>query len=89
MKAGGLPVDAIEPQGAIYFSFRVHLEGRTNESIRAMLLEDAGVAVVPFQAFDLGEDSGWFRISIGTVTIDELAPMLVRLEAAIHNVSGT
>jgi aspartate aminotransferase len=87
MKARGLPVDAIEPQGAIYLSFRVNLEGRSNESIRAMLLEDAGVAVVPFQAFDLDEDSGWFRISIGTVTIDELAPMLDRLETAIHNVS--
>ena len=53
-----------------------------------MLLQDAGVAVVPFQAFDLDEDSGWFRISIGTVTMDELTPMLARLEASIHNVIG-
>lgn len=88
MKARGLPVDAIEPQGAIYLSFRVNLQGRTNESIRTMLLQDAGVAVVPFQAFDLDEDSGWFRISIGTVTMDELTPMLARLEASIHNVIG-
>jgi aspartate aminotransferase len=88
MKARGLPVDAIEPQGAIYLSFRVNLQGRTNESIRTMLLQDAGVAVVPFQAFDLDEDSGWFRISIGTVTMDELTPMLARLEASIHNTIG-
>ena len=81
-------MDAIEPQGAIYLSFRVNLQGRTNESIRTMLLQDAGVAVVPFQAFDLDEDSGWFRISIGTVTMDELTPMLARLEASIHNVIG-
>ena len=80
-------MDAIEPQGAIYLSFRVNLKGRTNESIRAMLLEEAGVAVVPFQAFDLTEDSGWFRISIGTVRLDELSPMLERLEATIQQAS--
>ena len=87
MKARGLPVDAIEPQGAIYLSFRVDLKGRTNESIRAMLLEEAGVAVVPFQAFDLAEDSGWFRISIGAVSRDELSPMLERLETTIQKAS--
>jgi len=88
MKAQGLPVDAIAPQGAIYLSFRVNLPGQTNEAIRAKLLDGAGMAVVPFQAFDLNEDTGWFRISIGAVAKDELAPMLERLQAVISTEAG-
>jgi aspartate aminotransferase len=84
MKSQGLPVDAIEPQGAIYLSFRVDIADRTNESIRSMLLEEAGMAVVPFQAFDLNEDSGWFRISIGAVGTEEIKPLLERLGATIR-----
>lgn len=84
LKAAGLPVDAIEPQGAIYLSFRVNLPGKTNEATRALLLEDAGMAVVPFQAFDLNEDTGWFRISIGAVATEEIAPMLKRLATTIR-----
>ena len=84
MKTEGLPVDAIQPQGAIYLSFRVNLPGRTNEAIRAMLLDEAGMAVVPFQAFDMAEDSGWFRISIGAVGKEEIPPMLERLARVIR-----
>jgi aspartate aminotransferase len=86
MREQGLPVDAIAPQGAIYLSFRVDLIGRgfeTNEAIRAYILEEAGMAVVPFQAFDMPEESGWFRISIGAVGLDELDGCMSRLEAAI------
>ena len=62
LRAEGLPVDAIAPQGGIYLSFRVDLVGRgfdSNEAIRRWLLDAAGVAVVPFQAFDMPEDSGF------------------------------
>jgi aspartate aminotransferase len=86
MREQGLPVDAIAPQGAIYLSFRVDLIGRgfeTNEAIRAYILQEAGMAVVPFQAFDMPEESGWFRISIGAVGLDELDGCMSRLEAAI------
>jgi aspartate aminotransferase len=88
MKADGLPVDAIAPQGAIYLSFQVKLDGRTNEDTRTILLEQAGMAVVPFQAFNLDEDSGWFRISVGAVGKDEIAPMVTRIEAAIRREVG-
>ena len=88
MKSKGLPVDAIAPQGAIYLSFQVKLDGRTNEETRAILLEQAGMAVVPFQAFNLDEDSGWFRISVGAVGKDEIPPMLSRIETAIRTEAG-
>ncbi len=87
MKSAGLPVDAIAPQGAIYLSLKVDLIGRgfdTNEQIRNYLLEEAGVAVVPFQAFDMPEESGWFRMSIGAVDVPELHRALDRLERAIR-----
>lgn len=87
MKARGLPVDAISPQGGIYLSFQAdpaRLGFRTNDEIGAYLLDEAGVAVVPFQAFDLYEDTGWFRISVGAVGLGELDGALERLEAALR-----
>lgn len=82
----GLPVDAIEPQGAIYLSARFDLIGerfRDNEAIRRHLLEAAGVAAVPFQAFGLEEDTGWFRLSVGAVSLRDIDAMLPRLGAAL------
>ncbi|MBK8979996.1 MAG: aminotransferase class I/II-fold pyridoxal phosphate-dependent enzyme [Planctomycetes bacterium] len=82
----GLPIDAIEPQGAIYLSARFDLIGErfpSNEAIRRHLLGAAGVAVVPFQAFGLDEDTGWFRLSVGAVSPREIEAMLPRLRAAL------
>lgn len=87
MREEGLPVDAIAPQGAIYLSFRVDLVGRgfaSNEEIRRWLLNEAGVAVVPFQAFDMAEESGWFRMSVGAVGLDELDLALERLRTLLR-----
>ncbi len=87
MKTRGLPVDAIRPQGGIYLSFNVGLIGRgfsTNEAIANFLIDEAGVAIVPFQAFDMDEDSGWFRMSVGAVSVGELDGALERIEAAIR-----
>ena len=87
MRAEGLPVDAIAPQGAIYLSFRVDVVGTErfpdNEAVRAWLLNEAGTAVVPFQAFDMPEESGWFRMSVGAVGMDDIAGSLERLRAAL------
>ena len=95
MEADGLPVEAIPPQGAIYLSIRVNLIGKTtpdgsvlqtNDAIRRYLLEQARVAVVPFRAFGLEGETGWFRMSIGAVGLDELAEGLSRLEDAVRAV---
>jgi len=88
LRDDGLPVDAIAPQGGIYLSFRVDLVGKgfdTNEGIRKWLLDEAGVAVVPFQAFDMREDSGWFRMSVGAVGLDDIDGALSRLEAVLRS----
>lgn len=91
MKERGLPVDAIAPQGALYLSFYVGLIGtrfQTNEEIRNFLLLEAGVAVVPFQAFDMPAENGWFRMSVGTCSLSELSQALEQIERAIQTVAG-
>jgi len=39
--------------------------------------------VVPFQAFGLREDSGWFRISVGAVSLAEIDAAFPRLRTAL------
>jgi aspartate aminotransferase len=87
LRKEGLPVEAISPQGAIYLSVRFNAFGRTikgrmierNEDVRRLLLQEAGLAIVPFQAFGLKEDSGWFRISVGACTLADIDAMFPRL----------
>jgi aspartate aminotransferase len=88
MREAGLPVQHIAPQGAIYLSVRFDLVGtgalKTNDDIRKLLLEKANFAVVPFQAFGLAEDTGWFRLSVGATSVKEIEEALPRVEAALR-----
>jgi len=87
MQEKGLPISAIPPQGAIYLSVRFDLIGKgfqSNEEIRAWILQKARVAIVPFQAFDMPEDSGWFRLSVGTSSVSELKAAMRRIEALLE-----
>jgi aspartate aminotransferase len=87
MRADGLPVRAFSPQGAIYLSAQFNLIGRagitTNDQIRRILLDEAGFAVVPFQAFGLKKEDGWFRLSVGAVSLDDIREALPRVRAAV------
>jgi aspartate aminotransferase len=82
--------------GAIYLSARFALNGAqtsagaplgTNEEIRKYLLEAAGLAVVPFQAFGSPEETGWFRLSVGAVSLAEIERMLPRLREALGSIA--
>lgn len=93
MAEGGLPVEVIAPMGAIYLTVRIHPFGRatakgqrltTNEHVRQFLLDEAGVAVVPFGAFGVAADDGWFRLSVGAVSLDQIEGALTRVEAALR-----
>jgi aspartate aminotransferase len=96
LRSDGYPVDAIVPQGAIYLSARFDLTGRvaagqrldTNEAIRRFLLDEAAIAVVPFQAFGLREDSGWFRLSVGALPMADVEALLDALRRALDRVEG-
>ena len=93
MHAAGLPVSSLPPVGTIYGSVRLELDGRLtrdgrvlrgSEDMRRYLLQDAGVAVIPFQAFGVPDDGGWFRFSIGAVSVAALEAGLARIRAAIE-----
>jgi aspartate aminotransferase len=88
MRRDGLPVRAITPQGAIYLSAQFDLVGRgslrTNEDIRRLLLHEAGFAVVPFQAFGLKQETGWFRLSAGAVSPDDIARGMARVRKVVE-----
>ena len=94
MRARGLPVEAVEPEGTLYLSVRFALGGsargrtlETNEDMRKLLLEEAGVAVVPFQAFALPHEDGWFRLSVGAVSVADIEHGLERLERVLGEVT--
>ena len=84
MRRDGLPVRAFEPQGAIYLSVQFQIAGRTNEEIRRLLLDRAGFAVVPFQAFGLKQETGWFRLSAGAVSPEEIEAGLARVRDVLQ-----
>ncbi len=83
----GYPVDCISPQGAIYLSLRIDAIGRSvdgvavdsNETLRKLLLDRAGLAVVPFQAFGLPDETGWFRMSVGAVSVEDIEGAFPRI----------
>ncbi|MCC6670802.1 MAG: aminotransferase class I/II-fold pyridoxal phosphate-dependent enzyme [Planctomycetes bacterium] len=94
MQAEGLPVACTEPMGAIYLAVRIAAAGRktsagrvldSNEDVRRFLLEEADTAVVPFQAFGVPEESGWFRLSVGAVSEGEIEEMLPRVAEALRS----
>jgi aspartate aminotransferase len=92
LKASGLPVDSTAPMGAIYLAARIHpferrtpsgRELKTNEDVRQYVLERAGLAIVPFQAFGSVEEDGWFRLSVGGVSEEEIDAVLPRVREAL------
>jgi aspartate aminotransferase len=93
MKGRGLPVESIPPMGAIYLTARLHPFGRrtpsgdelrTNDEVRRYVLEAAGIGLVPFQAFGSTEETGWFRLSAGGVSLADIDAALPRLEEALR-----
>lgn len=80
LKSKGFNVEAIPPQGAIYLAVKIDLSGmktpegkvlETIDDITSFILEDAKIGLVPFYAFGASRKSKWFRLSVGTCSVDE------------------
>lgn len=80
LKKEGFNVDAISPQGAIYLTTKIDLKGmktvdgkvlQTVDDTLKYILDDAKIALVPFYAFGASVDSPWFRLSVGTCSIQD------------------
>jgi aspartate aminotransferase len=52
--------------------------------VRRFLLREAGLAIVPFQAFGLAGENGWFRASVGAIPVREIDEAIPRVEAALR-----
>jgi aspartate aminotransferase len=59
----------------------------TNHDVRRWLLSECGLAVVPFQAFGSNEDTGWFRLSVGAVSMEDISVVLPRLRQALSRLA--
>jgi aspartate aminotransferase len=93
LKAKGLGVDAIAPQAAIYLTVKMDLVGKTTaqgqrldnqDDVTAYLLKEASLAIVPFYCFGAPRSSPWYRLSVGTCRLADIAPMLQKLEMALQ-----
>lgn len=93
MKDEGLPVDCLTPAGAIYLTARIAPFGQstpdgallqTTDDVRRYVLNAAGIAAVPFSAFGMQEDDGWFRLSVGAVSLQDIERSLPKLHAALR-----
>jgi aspartate aminotransferase len=92
----GYPVDAVSPQAAIYLTIQVNLVGKKTETgtvlqnqgdVTEYLLNEAHLAIVPFYAFGAGQQSNWYRLSVGCCKKAEIPVMLQHLEDALSKLS--
>ena len=91
LKSKGYQVDAIAPQAAIYLAIKLDLSGKTHidkmlqtqQDVTDYILSEAKLAVVPFSAFGAKSNSPWYRLSVGTCRLEEIAPVFEKLEAAL------
>jgi aspartate aminotransferase len=90
LRSAGAAVRALPPAGALYLSVHFDLLDRfgTDDAIRRFLLEEAGVAAVPFRAFGLQNESGWFRLSVGAVGLGEIDAALGRLRPVLERIAA-
>lgn len=95
MKNAGFPVTSIVPMGAIYLTAQFNLIGKknpnggvfkTNEEIRQYLLHEAQFGVVHFPAFGYPAETGWFRLSVGAVSMADIEAALPRVKAALEKI---
>lgn len=92
LRSEGYAVQAIKPQGAIYLTIQFDLLGKTTEDGKVLettaditdyILKVGKLAVVPFRAFGADADSTWYRLSIGTLKVEDIEPIIESLRAAL------
>jgi aspartate aminotransferase len=56
----------------------------TQGDVTDYILSEAKLAVVPFYAFGAGQQSPWYRLSVGTCKEKEIEEMLNNLQQALE-----
>lgn len=96
LKNEGFNVDAVAPQAAIYLTIQINLVGKkiaegkvleTQAAVTEYILNEAKIAVVPFNCFGADKNSNWYRLSVGTCKTEEIDEMLLSLKQALIKLS--
>lgn len=97
LREAGFKVDVIAPQAAIYLTVKLDLCGCVTQEgkqlsdqhdVTRYLLDEAGLAIVPFYAFGSAEDSSWYRLSVGTCNLSEADNVMNSLRAALMKLTS-
>ncbi|MEO8590421.1 MAG: aminotransferase class I/II-fold pyridoxal phosphate-dependent enzyme [Flavobacteriales bacterium] len=92
MRDEGFPVDAIPAEGAMYLTVKIDLQGRTladgttlndAEDVTLFLIREASLGLVPFYAFGAARNHPWFRVSVGTLRMEEVPMIFANLRKAL------
>ena len=95
LSSKGLPIEVIKPQAALYLTVKIDLIGNrlengkvleTSSDVCNFLIDEAQLAVVPFSSFGADAKNPWFRLSVGTAKITDIADVITRLENALDKV---
>lgn len=96
LKSEGHPVDAITPQAAIYLTIKLALHGKTTaegvvlnttQDVTKYILDEAKLAIVPFYAFGAPTSSPWYRMSVGTCSIEDVDQVISNLQKALQKLN--
>jgi len=96
LKNEGYGVHAITPQAAIYLTIQFNLKGKktaegkvleNTADITRYILDEGKMAVVPFYAFGADKDSTWYRLSVGTCSMDDVNGAIESLRNALKKLS--
>ena len=96
LKSAGYDVDAIPPQGAIYLTIKLALNGmktadgkvlETTDDVMNYILEEAKIAIVPFYAFGASKSLPWYRLSVGTCSVSDAKEASEALRKALEKLS--
>jgi aspartate aminotransferase len=96
LKSEGFHVDAIAPQAAIYLTIQFNLIGKKTLAVNILeqttditryILDEGKVAVVPFSAFGADKNSTWFRLSVGTCSMEDVNDVIESLRTALQKLS--
>ncbi len=91
LREEGFQVDVLAPEAAIYLTVKIDLVGkgmiRDQQEVTSFLLNEAGLAVVPFSAFGAPKTSPWYRLSVGTCRLEDIPEMFRKLKEAMKKLA--
>ena len=94
LKDAGYPVDAITPQAAIYLTVQIDLAGknvngkilRGQAEVTDYILNEAKLALVPFNCFGAKAENSWYRLSVGACKKEDIPAMLGKLRESLEKI---